>query len=683
MAMFDEIGGLLSSGSMLAKFGPLLGGDDSKTQKAIGGAVPLLLGALGKRSGSAAGAAGLFSLLQGAGDNGGMLDKIGDMFGGDDSMVGGLLDKVGGLFGNDDDDDKGGNELVGSLLGGRRSAVEEGLASHAGLPVGSIAKFLPMVAPMILGFLNKKRKADNLDASGVATLLGGERKAMESAGHGGLLGLLDGGDDEADGAGFLSGLKKYAGMAGIAAAIPGAGAILGKVTGGAADVTAKVTGAANAAGGAISGAAGAATGAAKGAADAASNTVKGAAGVATGAAAAATGAAKGAAGAASNTVKGAAGVATGAAGAAMAKAASTTSQIRTEATEQKKKKGLLWLLPLILVAGLAALLLSKCGKDDDTPVAADTTISAEATDVVVAESTPAETVAAETVATETVATETVAAAVETTVAAAASGATTNILETATAAGNFKTLAAAVAASGVGEALNGPGPFTIFAPTDEAFAKLPKGVAAALMLPENKDKLDMVLKYHALSGAVSSSAIASGDVPSLEGSPLSLTADGGKVTIKNGAGVANVITADIAASNGVIHAIDQVLIPASLDLSTIVNASGDATPEGRTIYFASGSAAIDAEGQAKVAQLVEEIKTKAVTKVAATGHADSNGDPVKNKALSERRAQAVADAIKAGLGDAGSAVTFTVDAKGDTDQQENLEKSRRVTVEVAQ
>ncbi len=132
----------------------------------------------------------------------------------------------------------------------------------------------------------------------------------------------------------------------------------------------------------------------------------------------------------------------------------------------------------------------------------------------------------------------------------------DIVATAIGAGQFNTLVAAVKAAGLVETLQGPGPFTVFAPTDEAFAHLPAGTVDTLLKPENKDKLVAVLTYHVVSGKVMAS-----DVVGLTEAP---TVQGQKVHIdaKNGVKVntANVIKTDIVCDNGVIHVIDAVLLP---------------------------------------------------------------------------------------------------------------------------
>ncbi len=107
-----------------------------------------------------------------------------------------------------------------------------------------------------------------------------------------------------------------------------------------------------------------------------------------------------------------------------------------------------------------------------------------------------------------------------------------------------------------DTLNGAGPFTVFAPTDEAFAKLPKGTVEDLLKPENKAKLASILTYHVLAGKVMAADVKTMGAKTVNGKEASIKVGGGKVTI----GAANVVKTDIAASNGVIHVIDTVLIP---------------------------------------------------------------------------------------------------------------------------
>ncbi|HAV09258.1 MAG TPA: Nex18 symbiotically induced protein [Rhodobacteraceae bacterium] len=138
----------------------------------------------------------------------------------------------------------------------------------------------------------------------------------------------------------------------------------------------------------------------------------------------------------------------------------------------------------------------------------------------------------------------------------AGGHSKDIVDTAVEAGSFSTLVAAVTAAGLVDTLKGPGPFTVFAPTDEAFAKLPAGTVEDLLKPENKDKLVAVLTYHVVAGKVMSTDLSNG--------MKAATVQGGEITIMTEGGVkvneANVTTADIETSNGVIHVIDSVILP---------------------------------------------------------------------------------------------------------------------------
>jgi uncharacterized surface protein with fasciclin (FAS1) repeats len=133
----------------------------------------------------------------------------------------------------------------------------------------------------------------------------------------------------------------------------------------------------------------------------------------------------------------------------------------------------------------------------------------------------------------------------------------DIVDTAVAAGSFKTLAAALQAAGLVDTLKGAGPFTVFAPTDAAFAKLPAGTVENLLKPENKAQLVAVLTYHVVSGKVMAAQAATlSSAKTVNGAALAIHATGGTVMIDN----ATVTTADIAATNGVIHVIDTVMLP---------------------------------------------------------------------------------------------------------------------------
>jgi len=180
-------------------------------------------------------------------------------------------------------------------------------------------------------------------------------------------------------------------------------------------------------------------------------------------------------------------------------------------------------LSLASAAAAAGLLLAACGSDSDSSSA--TTTAAAATTAA-----PATT-------------------------AAAAGAM-DIVDTAVAAGDFNTLATALTAAGLVETLKGPGPFTVFAPTDAAFAKVPKETLDKLLA--DKAALTRVLTYHVLAGKVMAADVKPGDVTTVEGSSITVAADGGKVKVDN----ATVTATDVRADNGVIHVIDNVILPKS-------------------------------------------------------------------------------------------------------------------------
>jgi uncharacterized surface protein with fasciclin (FAS1) repeats len=133
----------------------------------------------------------------------------------------------------------------------------------------------------------------------------------------------------------------------------------------------------------------------------------------------------------------------------------------------------------------------------------------------------------------------------------------DIVATAVGAGQFNTLAAALTAAGLVETLQGEGPFTVFAPTDEAFAKLPEGTVEELLKPENRDQLTAILTYHVVAGKVyAADVVKLSAATTVNGSDVTIAATDAGVTID----AANVIATDIAASNGVIHVIDSVILP---------------------------------------------------------------------------------------------------------------------------
>ena len=135
----------------------------------------------------------------------------------------------------------------------------------------------------------------------------------------------------------------------------------------------------------------------------------------------------------------------------------------------------------------------------------------------------------------------------------------DLIDTAVASGQFQTLAAALDAAGLVETLKGPGPFTVFAPTDEAFAKLPEGTVETLLQPENKDQLTAILTYHVVPGEVTAAEVVGlKSADTVNGGTLEIDASNGAVMVND----ANVTATDIMATNGIIHVIDAVVLPPS-------------------------------------------------------------------------------------------------------------------------
>lgn len=156
--------------------------------------------------------------------------------------------------------------------------------------------------------------------------------------------------------------------------------------------------------------------------------------------------------------------------------------------------------------------------------------------------------------------DTTVAAVDTTEMATEAG---TIVEVAQGNPEFSTLVAAVVAAGLAETLSGEGPFTVFAPTNAAFEALPAGLLEKLLLPENKETLVKILTYHVVASKVMAADVADGDVTTVEGSTFTLSTMGGvKVN------TSNVTATDVLASNGVIHVIDAVLVPPTVDVSAL-------------------------------------------------------------------------------------------------------------------
>ena len=163
----------------------------------------------------------------------------------------------------------------------------------------------------------------------------------------------------------------------------------------------------------------------------------------------------------------------------------------------------------------------------------------------------------------TMATTVAPATTDTTAPETTAAALGSVVEVAAASGSFSTLVAAIQVSGLAGTLSEGGPFTVFAPSEEAFAALPAGLLEKLLKPENKAVLAQILTYHVVSGKVLSSEVKDGAVASVEGSELTFSTTGG-VMVND----AKVITPDVQASNGVIHVIDKVLLPAGVDIAAL-------------------------------------------------------------------------------------------------------------------
>ncbi len=151
-----------------------------------------------------------------------------------------------------------------------------------------------------------------------------------------------------------------------------------------------------------------------------------------------------------------------------------------------------------------------------------------------------------------------------------SSGSSNIVETAVASGSFDTLVAAVKAAGLVDTLSGSGPFTVFTPTDEAFAKLPAGTVETLLKPENKDQLVGILTYHVVSGRVPASAVVGlKAAKTVNGQRLDIATSDARVTVDS----ANVVTTDIECSNGIIHVVDSVLLPEARNMVEVASNAG--------------------------------------------------------------------------------------------------------------
>ena len=182
----------------------------------------------------------------------------------------------------------------------------------------------------------------------------------------------------------------------------------------------------------------------------------------------------------------------------------------------------------------------------------------------------------------------------------------DIVDTAVGAGFFNTLAAALQAAGLVDTLKGNGPFTVFAPTDEAFAKLPAGTVETLLKPENKQQLIDVLTYHVVAGQVPASKVVQlSGANTVNGQRVDIASTGGKVTVDN----ANVLKTDITCSNGIIHVIDQVILPASDNIPTTAVKAGNFSTLVAAVKAAGLAEALSGDGPFTVFAPTDEAFAK--------------------------------------------------------------------------
>ncbi len=186
------------------------------------------------------------------------------------------------------------------------------------------------------------------------------------------------------------------------------------------------------------------------------------------------------------------------------------------------------------------------------------------------------------------------------------GAKADIVDTAVAAGQFNTLAAALKAAGLVDVLKGDGPFTVFAPTDAAFAKLPAGTVETLLKPENKDTLISILTYHVVPGKVKAEQVVGiKGAETVNGQRVSVNASGGKVMVDG----ANVVKTDVMASNGVIHVIDSVILPSDKNIVETAVAAGSFKTLAAALEAAGLISALEGEGPFTVFAPTDEAFAK--------------------------------------------------------------------------
>ena len=318
--------------------------------------------------------------------------------------------------------------------------------------------------------------------------------------------------------------------------------------------------------------------------------------------------------------------------------ATTTATTQTVTTTIKRRRVIekvgvgrrapwwLWLLPLLPAVVAAASFGNKhssvaVAADTTVAVAVDTTVAVAAeTTVAIVPDTTAAAAADTTHAVDTIVAPDTTIAAATTVAAAAS---TDVVGVALPSEQLTKFNAAIAAAGLVPTLQGKGPFTVFAPSDAAFAALPPGVLDTHLKPENKEALTQVLTYHVVPQRLEQADLKPGTYATVDGHSVTLADDGSKVAIADPTGPANVIVPGASADNGLVYVIDRVLLPPGFVVPGATNGAGDAVSEDLTVYFDVNRAAITTEASTKLDKAVTVLKALPPgTKVALVGHADT-------------------------------------------------------------
>jgi uncharacterized surface protein with fasciclin (FAS1) repeats len=353
----------------------------------------------------------------------------------------------------------------------------------------------------------------------------------------------------------------------------------------------------------------------------------------------------------------------------------------SQPAERDRRRMTLWLAValLALLGVVLAVAVSSCSSDgDESPATTAAPAGTATTEAATTEAATTEAAATEAATTEAAATEaatTEAATTEpATTEATTEEAAADLVDTIAGADGFATLTDLLEQAGLVETLRGDGPFTVFAPSDDAFAALPEEVVDAL--GKNPDVFTEVLTYHVVPGRLMSTDFETGTLETAQGQSLDVAVGAGGVTVN----AVKVTQPDIAAANGVIHGIDAVLLPPDLDLEALVGAEAAAEAIDRAdyvVFFESGSSTLDAKAQATVDEAASAIADlPSGSKVRLVGIPDPSGDAAANRQLSLDRASSVQVALEQAVPGAG--VTYVVKAKGE-EEGTSLSNARRVDV----